>query len=189
MSKRFILAHDLGTTGNKATLYDSDGQVCSSAVFGYGTEIPHATWAEPNPLDWWQAVCVSTRQLLAAGHVQPQDVACISFSGQMMGCVAVDQQARPLRNAIIWADQRAVAQAQTIIDGVGVEAVYRITGHRASPSYSGAKMLWVRQHEPSVFAGVHKFPARVKCAILAWHAVMAALKGDAKPVTTESEQN
>ena len=41
----------------------------------------------------------------------------------------------------------------------------------------------------AVFAGVHKYPARVKCAILAWHAVMAALKGDAKPVTTESEEN
>jgi nitrogen fixation protein NifU and related proteins len=41
----------------------------------------------------------------------------------------------------------------------------------------------------AVFAGVHKFPARVKCAILSWHAVMAALKGDAQPVTTESEQN
>src|SRR2546423_15337484 len=41
----------------------------------------------------------------------------------------------------------------------------------------------------AVFAGVHKFPARVKCAILAWHAVMAALKGDSKPVTTEDEKN
>ena len=41
----------------------------------------------------------------------------------------------------------------------------------------------------AVFAGVHRFPARVKCAILPWHAVMAALKGDAKPVTTESEEN
>jgi len=40
----------------------------------------------------------------------------------------------------------------------------------------------------AVFAGVYRFPARVKCAILAWHAVMAALKGDAKPVTTENEQ-
>jgi nitrogen fixation NifU-like protein len=40
-----------------------------------------------------------------------------------------------------------------------------------------------------VFAGVHKFPARVKCAILPWHAVMAALRGDSKPVTTESEEN
>ena len=42
----------------------------------------------------------------------------------------------------------------------------------------------------AVFAGVHKFPARVKCAILAWHALLAALKGgDAQPVTTENEAN
>ena len=40
----------------------------------------------------------------------------------------------------------------------------------------------------AAFAGVHKFPARVKCAILSWHAVMAALKGEGKPVTTEDEQ-
>ena len=40
----------------------------------------------------------------------------------------------------------------------------------------------------AVFAGVHKFPARVKCAILAWHAVVAALKGEQQPVTTENEQ-
>jgi nitrogen fixation NifU-like protein len=39
----------------------------------------------------------------------------------------------------------------------------------------------------AVFAGVHRFPARVKCAILAWHALMAALKGDVQPVTTETE--
>jgi nitrogen fixation NifU-like protein len=39
----------------------------------------------------------------------------------------------------------------------------------------------------AVFAGVHKFPARVKCAILAWHAVMAAMRGEQKPVTTETE--
>ena len=41
----------------------------------------------------------------------------------------------------------------------------------------------------AVFAGVHKFPARVKCAILAWHAVKAALAGSGEPVSTESEDN
>jgi xylulokinase len=108
MRRRYILAHDLGTTGNKATLYDSDGQVRASAVYGYATEIPRIGWAEQNPNDWWQAVCVSTRQLLNAAGVAPADIACISFSGPM-GCVAVDRQARPSRNAIIWADHRAAA--------------------------------------------------------------------------------
>jgi len=157
MTRQFILAHDLGTTGNKASLYDSSGQVRASSFYGYGTELPRVNWVEQNPADWWQAVCVSTRQLLSSSKVRPQDIACITFSGQMMGCVAVDKQARPLRNAIIWADQRAVAEAQSISDSVGFNEAYRITGHRASPSYSGAKILWIRDHQPEIFAQAHKF--------------------------------
>ncbi len=157
MSERLILAHDLGTTGNKASLYDEQGCVRASAFYGYPTEYAQPTWAEQEPEQWWQAVCASTQTLLAAAHVAPADVACVSFSGQMMGCVAVDAQARPLRSAIIWADQRAVPQAQRIIDGVGREEAYRITGHRASSSYSGAKMLWIRDHQPEIFRQVHKF--------------------------------
>ncbi|MGE5532067.1 MAG: xylulokinase, partial [Bacteroidota bacterium] len=157
MSERFIIAHDLGTTGNKASLYDESGAVRASSFFGYGTDYPRPGWVEQDPESWWQAVRTSTRELLAASKVSPRDIACVTFSGQMMGCVPVDRNARPLRNALIWADQRAVAEAQTIIDGVGREQAYRITGHRASSSYSGAKILWVRNHQPEIFARVHKF--------------------------------
>jgi len=157
MPGQYILAHDLGTTGNKASLYDREGQVLASAFYGYGLDLPRVNWVEQNPEDWWQAVCVSTRQLLAAAKTPAQQIACIVFSGQMMGCVAVDRQARPLRNALIWADMRAEEEAQAIIDGVGMERTYRITGHRASSSYSGAKILWVRHHQPDIFAQTHKF--------------------------------
>jgi xylulokinase len=157
MGEKFILAHDLGTTGDKASLYDGAGKVLSSSFDGYATQLPDVNWVEQNPEDWWQAVCVSTKKLLSAARVQPRDIACIVFSGQMMGCVAVDRQARPLRNAIIWADQRAVAEAEMLRNGVGGEAVYRITGHRASPSYSAAKILWVRNHQPELFTRAYKF--------------------------------
>ena len=109
---QYILAHDLGTTGNKATLYDADGKLVGSAFYGYDTEYAHAGWAEQNPEDWWQAVCASTHQLLHEIERQPGDVACITFSGQMMAAVPLDEHARPLRSAIIWADQRAVEQEQ-----------------------------------------------------------------------------
>ncbi len=157
MPGKFILAHDLGTTGNKASLYDGEGKMQASSFYSYGLELPHVTWVEQNPEDWWQAVCASTRQLLATAKVQPQEIACIVFSGQMMGCVAVDRRARPLRNALIWADMRAVAEAQAIVDRVGMARAYRITGHRASSSYSGAKILWVRNHQPEIFRQTHKF--------------------------------
>ncbi|MES0361123.1 MAG: xylulokinase [Anaerolineales bacterium] len=157
MSDKFILAHDLGTTGNKASLFDSAGEALASSFFGYDTEFAHVNWAEQNPEDWWQAVCVSTKQLLSQARVSEKDIACITFSGQMMGCVAVDAKARPLRNAIIWADMRAEVEAKFLIERAGWEETYRITGHRASSSYSGAKILWIRNNQPDIFTQAHKF--------------------------------
>ena len=157
MSDKFILAHDLGTTGNKASLFDGAGEALASSFFGYDTEFAHVNWAEQNPEDWWQAVCVSTKALLSQASVSEKDIACITFSGQMMGCVAVDAKARPLRNAIIWADMRAESEADFLIEHAGWEETYRITGHRASSSYSGAKILWIRNNQPELFAQAHKF--------------------------------
>jgi xylulokinase len=158
MGRNFILAHDLGTTGDKVTLFDAQGRVTASAFAGYATAYPRPNWAEQNPEDWWQAVCASTRQLLTESRIQAQEIAGITFSGQMQGCVAVDRQAHPLRSAIIWADTRAVAEAQTLVERAGgMEAVYKITGHRPSPSYSGEKIMWLRTHEPEIYRQAHKF--------------------------------
>ncbi len=157
MPAQLILAHDLGTTGNKASLFDAEGSLLASAFHAYETYLPRVNWVEQNPADWWEAICISTRRLMAEARVTPHDIACVAFSGQMMGAVPVDREARPLRNAIIWADMRAVAEAESIRDAVGWEEVYRITGHRASASYSGAKILWVRAHEPEVYANAYKF--------------------------------
>ena len=155
--KRFILAHDLGTTGNKATLFDDEGLLVASAFSGYETRHPQPTWAEQNPEDWWLAVIDATRGLLNKSSVAPQDIAVIAFSGQMMGCLPVDAAGNPLRPCIIWADQRAVAQAARLDELVGAERLYRITGHRISPTYSASKITWLRDNEPGVFARAHKF--------------------------------
>lgn len=153
----YVLAHDLGTTGNKATLYDPDGHLVASAFHGYPTEYAHTRWAEQDPADWWDAVCVSTHRLLDDAGVPGDDVACVTFSGQMMGCVPLDRQAKPLRRAIIWADQRALDEARRIEDRVSLEDVYRITGHRLSPSYSLSKILWLREHQPDIYDATYTF--------------------------------
>jgi xylulokinase len=156
--KNYVLAHDLGTTGNKATLYDREGRLVGSAFYGYNTQYAHTGWAEQNPEDWWQAVCVSTRKLVQAiPGFHPDEIACITFSGQMMGCVPLDRHARPLRNAIIWADQRAIDQERWLAERVSPEDMYRITGHRLSASYSLPKMLWIRDHQPDIYHATYKF--------------------------------
>lgn len=148
---QYILAHDLGTSGNKATLYALDGTCRASCLCEYITYYPAPGQVEQDPWDWWQAVCDSTRQLLADSGTQPKDIACVCFSGQMMGCLLVDSDGIPLRKSIIWADTRAERQARRMEEALGMEAVYRITGHRISASYSAAKLLWVREHEPAVY--------------------------------------
>lgn len=164
--KKYILAHDLGTTGNKATLYDQDGVLVGSAFYGYGTEYAHPNWAEQNPEDWWRAVCASTQALLQQTKIRPDEVAAVTFSGQMMGAVPLDRAARPLRNAIIWADQRAVPQERWLGERIDPAEVYRITGHRLSASYSLSKILWLRDNQPDVYAATYKF-VHAKDAIVA----------------------
>ena len=163
---RFVLAHDLGTTGNKASLYDADGTLVASAFAEYGTTYAQQGWAEQDPREWWDAVCASTRELLSGSAAGARDIACVSFSGQMMGCVPLDEHANPLREAIIWADQRAVEQERWLAERVPPEEVYRITGHRLSASYSLAKVLWLRDHEPSTYREAHAF-VNAKDAIVA----------------------
>lgn len=157
MSGKMILAHDLGTTGVKASLFDQQGQPFCSTFSAYETFYPQAGYVEQNPEDWWQAVCLSTRRLLAEPSIDTDQIACVVFSGQMMGCVPVDRAVRPLRNALIWADTRALDEERWMIERAGMRETYHITGHRASASYSAAKILWMRNHQPDLYHRVHKF--------------------------------
>lgn len=151
---RYLLAHDIGTSGNKATLFTTDGELVKSQVFSYQTRFFHGTWAEQNPQDWWNAVCLTSRAILQG--IDPRQIAAISFSGQMMGCVLVDKNGVPVRDAIIWADQRAVEETDFIRQQMDEGRFYQITGHQLSPNYSVEKLMWVRQHEPEVYQQAYK---------------------------------
>jgi xylulokinase len=152
-----ILAHDLGTTGDKATLFDAATGAPLAATFAaYPTAYPHPNWAEQDPADWQAAVFGGTRRLLAQAGVAPGSVAAVSFSGTMQGALPVDAIGQPLRPSIIWADQRATVESDAICAACGADAIYRLTGLRASPSYTAAKMLWVKAHQPEIFRRTHK---------------------------------
>ena len=153
---QYILAHDVGTSGNKAALYSVDGSLKGSVVKEYPTFYPFSGWVEQNADDWWEAVCDSTLELLEKTDVPASDILCVCFSAQMMGCLLVDQANRPLRNMITWADTRSSEQEKYMLERVRMEDVYKINGHRLSASYSAAKLLWVRDNEPEVFNKAEK---------------------------------
>lgn len=147
-----IISHDLGTTGDKATLVDADGRVVAAVTTSYETDFGPRGRAEQDPSAWWSAVCSSSRALLDRVPGAREEVAGVSFSGQMMGAVLLDGAGDPVRPAVIWADTRSTTQAQQLCDRVGMEAGYRTTGHRLNATYSLTKAMWVRDTEPDVFA-------------------------------------
>ena len=108
----YILAHDLGTSGNKAVLYSEDGKLVYSCTKNYGLKVENANWCEQDANDWWGAVVDVTREV--CNMFDPKDIAVVSFSGQMMGALCVDRDGNPLRPSIIWADMRAA----DLVDGL-----------------------------------------------------------------------
>ena len=155
-NKRYIIAYDLGTTGNKATIFDNEGNLAESAFKSYQTYYPGNLSVEQKPEDWWNAVCNTTKELLEKSRINKSMLACLTFSGQMMGCVPVDKNVEPLGHALIWADQRGTKQAELLISKLGKEYIYQTVGHRPSASYSAAKIMWIKDNEPDRFKRIYK---------------------------------
>ncbi len=157
MSK-FILAYDLGTGGNKSSLYDLSGRCLAECFEAYPTLYPRAGWHEQRPGDWWKAVVQSTRRLLSESGINPNEISCIGISGQSLGVVPVDSEGRLLRSSTpIWSDSRATEEAAEFFQGISESEWYKITGNGfPAPLYAVFKMMWYRKHEPEMFARVHK---------------------------------
>lgn len=152
-----IIAHDLGTTGNKASLHTDDGRLLSAVTVGYPARFADGGLAEQDPEDWWNAVVQATRDLLARANADPAAITGLTISGQMMGAVLLDAEYRPVRPAIIWADTRSSAQTSALESIIGQGRAYSLLGHRLNPTYSLEKIMWVRDNEPDVFARVRHF--------------------------------
>lgn len=152
--KKYLLAHDLGTSGNKATLFSVDGEIVASATYSYDVKWYNNLWAEQNPKDWYRAVCETTKEVL--NKVVDGEVIGISFSGQMMGCLCVDKNGKPLADSIIWADMRSEEEADFIKNQIDENSFYHITGHRASASNSLAKLLWIKNNKEDIYNNTYK---------------------------------
>jgi xylulokinase len=143
-----LVGLDVGTTGVKALAISPEGEVVGTAEEEYPLSIPRAGWAEQEPDDWWRA---SERALDRLGT---HEVAGIGLSGQMHGLVVLDKQERVLRPAILWNDQRTGAECAEIEERVGLERLVELTGNRALPGFTAPKLLWLRRHEPEIYARI-----------------------------------
>jgi xylulokinase len=153
-----ILAYDLGTGGNKASWYDTEGRLLAAVFSAYETEYPRAGWHEQRPEAWWNSVVQSTRQLLAGGAADPGSIRGLAISGHSLGCVPLDDSGNLLRGSTpIWSDKRPAEQTTRFFQKVDPIRWYRLTGNGfPPPHYTAFKILWYRDHEPEMFGRIHK---------------------------------
>lgn len=147
-----LLGIDLGTSGTKTVLFDITGKPLASATVEYPLYQPQNGWAEQNPADWWNAVVSTTRTVLKDSGIAPQNVCGIGISGQMHGLVLLDADGNVLRNSILWCDGRTVQECREVTERIGAERLIALTANPALPGFTAGKILWVRKHEPEIWA-------------------------------------
>jgi xylulokinase len=150
-----LLGIDVGTGGTRAVLLDETGLVLSTADAEHAPMAsPKIGWAEQEPDDWWRATCVAIKECLAKGGVQSGDVDGVGVTGQMHGLVLLDAEGKVLRPSLIWCDQRTEEQCVEITRRVGAQRLIKLVANPALTGFTLPKILWVRQHEPAIWARV-----------------------------------
>ena len=149
-----VIGVDVSTTATKAILVDGDGVVSGVAASQYGYEIPHSGWAEQHPHLWWTAAQAAIASVLARCGVRGDQVEAVGLTGQMHGSVLLDHAGEVVRPAILWNDQRTAAECDEIRAKVGRERLIAITGNDALTGFTAPKLMWVKEHEPEIWARV-----------------------------------
>ena len=146
-----LVAIDVGTSGARAVAFDLEGLRRLEVRRPYRTTFDHPGWAEQSALDWRRGALGALAELVV--QLGPRrKVRGIGLTGQCPSVVLLDDRARPVRAGVTYRDNRATAEAVLIRERIGDAAIHARTGHLPSPFHVAPKLLWVRAHEPAVFA-------------------------------------
>lgn len=150
----YLLGIDIGGTGTKAGVFSLDGTLVGS---GYGEYTMISTvpgQAEHDAEAWWQATIKAIKDSIA--DINPADIKAIGI-GCTNGLIAVDEDAKPIRPAIMLWDQRALPEVERIKDTLGADSVFSVTGNPLAPgAFSLPTILWLKHNEPDSFNAAHK---------------------------------
>ena len=148
-----LLGLDVGTGGTRVVLISGDGYVVGSAAVEHEAfRSPHPGWAEQDPEDWWRAAQTAIRQVMEAGGSPA--IEAVGLTGQMHGAVMLDAAGQVLRPSLIWCDQRTGEECDWLHAEIGRERLIELTANPALPNFTLTKLLWVRRHEPEIFARI-----------------------------------
>jgi xylulokinase len=144
------LGIDLGTSEVKFLLLDERHQIVATTGEPLSLQRPLPLWSEQRPTDWWAATERAMQRLAMSKPAAMAQVRAIGLSGQMHGAVLLDADDYVLRPAILWNDGRSGAECAEL--EAACPQLHAITGNLAMPGFTAPKLLWVRKHEPELFA-------------------------------------
>ena len=148
------LGLDIGTSSVKAVLVDAAGRVAAVASRALDVSHPHLLWSEQNPEDWVEAAVAAVDELASTHSAAVAAVRGVGLSGQMHGATLLDAKGTPLRPAILWNDGRSHLECREL--EARLPELPAISGNLAMPGFTAPKLLWVRKHEPEIFARTAK---------------------------------
>ncbi|MGH9595175.1 MAG: xylulokinase, partial [Edaphobacter sp.] len=150
-----LLGIDVGTGGTRAVLIDRTGRVTASFASEHAPiRSEHSGWAEQEPEDWWRAAREAIAGVMAASELTGAEIEAVGLTGQMHGCVMLDADGRLLRPALIWCDQRTQPECDWLTEKIGLERLIELTCNPALPNFTLTKLLWVKKHQPEIFAKI-----------------------------------
>lgn len=145
---------DLGTSAVKLLLMDEKGEIKKIVSREYPLYFPHPGWSEQKPEDWFEQAMDGIKELTA--ECDKENVAGISFGGQMHGLVALDENDEVIRPAILWNDGRTGEETDCLNQVIGKEKLSEYTANIAFAGFTAPKILWMKKHEPDNFAKIKK---------------------------------
>lgn len=145
---------DLGTSSVKSLLIDAEQKIIGSASVNLSVQRPAEGWSEQDPESWWQATCETMDQLVASHPKEMSQLKGIGLSGQMHGATLLDADNKVLRPAILWNDTRSANECKIL--ELNCPTSREIAGNIAMPGFTAPKLLWVKEHEPEIFAKTAK---------------------------------
>jgi sugar (pentulose or hexulose) kinase len=160
-----VIAVDSSTTACKAIVWDRGGRIVAEGRAGLSLLTPHPGWYEQRADDWWTTIVQAVRG--ATAHIDPSRLGALCITHQRETFVPVDARCQPLRDAILWMDERSSAQAAAVKARLGTQYVHHITGKPVSNRPSLYKLLWLLEHEPAVLRRADKILD--VHGYLAWH--------------------
>lgn len=149
-----VIGVDSSTTACKAIAWDQHGRAVAQGRASYALLQPEPTWHEQNAEDWWAGACKALRECIS--QIDARQVQAIAITHQRESFAPVDHEGRPLRNAILWSDERSRVQIDVMEARFGRDELHRLTGKPPSMTQSLPKMLWLLEHEPETVLHAHK---------------------------------